>query len=173
MIARRVPRSCPSKLFAPAKLNLWRAVRSREGAEYLAGGLALGAFWLWTPILVLHFPVALITAHFARVSKLAALSMVLVSNPLTLAPIQFANFLVGASLTRGSNPDSPLRNPAALLDDPVAIFNLGWHDYFTLSLGSLVLGTVTSLIVWGAARRWAWGMARRRQRRHARQRSTT
>lgn len=167
MVARRPERSCLSKLLAPAKLNLWRAMRSRNGADYLAGGLALGSFWLWTPILVLHFPVALVTAHFSRVSKLAALSMVLVSNPLTLAPIQFANFLVGMSLTPGSNPDSPLRNPGMLLENPWAIFSIGGHDYFTLCLGSLVTGSITASLVWAAARRWAWSATRRRQRRHA------
>ncbi len=172
MSSTRPPRSCLGKLFAPARLNLVLAMRSRVGADYLAGGLALGAFWLWTPITFLHFPVAYLTARWVGVSKLAALSTVLISNPLTLAPIQFVNLLVGMSLTPGSNPDSPLRNPATLLDDPLSIFTVSLHDYFTLCLGALVTGTVTSFLVWGLARRWAWAATRRRQRRHARARGT-
>ncbi|MCO4769077.1 MAG: DUF2062 domain-containing protein [Deltaproteobacteria bacterium] len=155
-----------SKLFAPAKLNLYRAFRSKQGADYLAGGLALGAFWLWTPIWLLHFPAALVTASWSRVSKLAAVAMVCLSNPVTVAPIQLTNLLVGVTLTPGSNPDSPLRNPSQLVSDPLSIFSLDLHDYFTLCLGSLVTGTVASLVVWAVARRWAWGVHRRRHRRH-------
>ena len=168
----RVPRSCLNKMFAAAKLNFLLAVRSRKGADYLAGGLALGTFWLWTPITFLHFPVAYFTSRWVGVSKLAALSTVLISNPLTLAPIQFVNLIVGVTLTPGSNPSSPLRNPRALLDDPLAIFTVSLHDYFTLCLGATVTGTITAVIVWAAARRWAWAATRRRQRRHAKARGT-
>lgn len=165
---RRPARSCLSKTFASAKLNLLRAIRSREGADYLAGGLALGAFWLWTPIWIGHFPAAFITAQWARVSKLAALSMVLVSNPATVIPLQITNAAVGVWLTPGGNPGSALRNPRLLLESPLDFFlSIKLHDFFTLCLGSCVTGTVTSLVVWAVARRWAWGVQRRRQRKHA------
>ena len=168
MHQRRPARSCLSKLFAPVKLNLFMAFRSHQGADYLAGGLALGTFWMWTPIWLLHFPVAFATANRVNVSKLAALAVVCASNPLTVAPIQFANLLVGVWLTPGSNPDSPLRNPRQFVEEPLSVFfSLSLHDYFTLCLGSLVTGTITSLAVWAIARRWAWGVHRRRQRRYA------
>ena len=152
----------------PVKLNLFLATRSSKGADYLAGGLALGTFWLWTPIALLHFPVAFALASRLKVSKLAALAAVCVSNPVTLAPIQFTNFVVGVFMTPGTNPDSVLRNPSSLFADPSSIFDISLHDYLTLCLGSLATGTITALLVWGLARRWARAMTRRRSRRHLR-----
>lgn len=166
MVSRRPDRSCLSKLMGPVKLNLFRAIRSSKGADYLAGGLALGAFWLWTPITFLHYPVAFALAARLNVSKLAAIAAVTVSNPVTLAPIQFINFVIGVFLTPGSAPDSVLRNPGELLDNPANILDISLHDYYTLCLGSCVSGTVCGLLVWGMSRRWAWAVTRRRHRRH-------
>ena len=161
---RRPARSCWSKLLAPVKLTVLQAVRSRQGADYLAGGLALGAFWLWTPIWLLHFPFAFATAQWARVSKIAAVSMVLLSNPVTVAPIQVVNLFVGRWMSPHGNPDSPLRNLRGILEDPLSLGQIGLHDYYLLASGSLVTGTICSLLVFVAARRWAHAMGQRRFR---------
>ena len=161
-------RSLLGRLLAPVRLNLLRAVRSAQGSDYLAGGLALGGFWLWTPLTVLHIPVVLLAARLVNVSRMAAIAMILVSNPLTIVPIWVLDFVVGASVTPGGSKNSPLRNPERLLADPFAVFQIGLHDYLTLSVGALLLGGLSSTILFFVARRWAFVVAHRRHLRRAR-----
>lgn len=164
---RRPRRSLISSTLAPVRLNLLRAVRSSKGADYLAGGLALGGFWLWTPITLLHIPVVLVAARLVNVSKVAAIAMIALSNPLTIVPIWVLDFVVGVALTPGGSPDSPLRHPERLLEDPFAVFHIGLHDYLTMCIGALVLGALCSTGLFFVARRWALAVAHGRQLRRA------
>ena len=129
----------------------------------VSGGVGLGLFIAFVPV-PLQMVVAAVVAVAARVNLPIAVAMVLVTNPLTVPPLYWVAYELGASL---------LQRPALGLD---AIPSLSWflgaigQIWQPLLLGLLIIGFGAGAIgyvgvrlLWRVevARRWA----KRRQRR--------
>lgn len=84
---------------------LRRVVYSQSSTTSIAAGVALGIFVGMLPIVGIQMIVAALLATLFRISRVAAILPVWVTNPLTIVPIYYSQYLVGAFLLR-DNTDS-------------------------------------------------------------------
>lgn len=163
-VARRRRRGLVGCLLAPARLNWYRALRSRHGARYVAGGLSLGVFWAFIPLFILHFPVAIVSAYLLGVSRLAAVAGVLVANPVTVVPLFIVARLTGLALLPGGE-GTPQPLPQALTGRELMLYleSLGWYDLWTILLGGGVLGFFAGALTYKVGLRWALDYADKRR----------
>ncbi len=76
----------------------FRILHVNDSPHRIALGVALGLFIAWTPAIGLHILIALVMCILLRVNKFAALTSVWISNPLTIIPIYYPNYLAGRAV---------------------------------------------------------------------------
>lgn len=154
---RRSPRRIFDRLTARLRLNWYRAIRGDEGSRYLAGGLALGIFVSVYPLSVLQLPLAWGLAWLFRVSQVSAAAGVMISNPLTIAPIFVFTTSVGLMVTPGAET-SAMMQPLALIESPEVRASLGVHDLTIILVGATVVGLISAALTYWLGLRWiaAW-----------------
>jgi uncharacterized protein len=161
LAANRWLRPWASRLLHPA---LWHMNR-----RSVARGAAIGIFWAFlTPILQIFF--AAITAMFARGNVPVAAAATLVTNPLTLAPVLYGEYKVGAWLlgTHGTPPPSV----APAVTEPASWWLASLQtigEYGTpLIIGIVVFAVAGAVITYFAVQLvWQWRSIRRwRSRKH-------
>ena len=158
---RRPPRGMFDRLTARLRLNWYRAIRGDEGSRYLAGGLALGIFVSVYPLSVLQLPLAWGLAWLFRVSQVSAAAGVMISNPLTIAPIFVFTTTVGLMVTPGGE-NSAMMQPLALIENPEVRASLGAHDITIIVVGATLVGLIAAALTYWLGLRWiaAWRVRR-------------
>lgn len=135
--------------------NLWHL--NRRSAS---GAFAVGLFVMYMPP-VGQFFMAAAGAIKLRVNLPIAVSLVWLSNPLTIPPMFYLAYVIGG----------------ALLGQPIRAFEpafwLDWHNWLSVvgpvMLGSLICATVCSLAGYFTIQAiWRWSLMRQIQRRRAR-----
>ncbi len=136
--------------------NLWHLNR-----RSVSGAFAVGLFWAFIPMPFQMIPAAA-TAIFTRVNLPLSVALVWVSNPITIPPIFYATYLVGAWV---------LNEPATQVE-----FELSWEwmssslgaIWEPLYLGSLLCAIVASILGYLSIRgMWRWHLVSRlRERRN-------
>ena len=143
----RVLRTFGAPLFAP---SLWRFSR-----DPIARATAIGSFWAVAPIPLQMVPAALFAIRL-RANLPLSVGLVLLTNPLTVAPVYYANWRLGCFLLGKPASVRFEFSSEALLSqfrDVGVPFVLG-----AVTLG-LILATVGYFLVqwlwtWNAARKW-------------------
>jgi uncharacterized protein len=102
--------------------------------QKIAWGMALGVFIAFTPTIPFHMILTLTLAHFLRLSRVAALMGVWVSNPLTVPPMYYFSFVIGKMLLY---PDLNLSLPQTV--DLQELLRLGWEINLALQFGGLIM----------------------------------
>ena len=74
---------------------LARLLRIDDSAESIALGTAIGVFIAMTPTVGIQMILVLIVCAFVPANRLAGLVTVYISNPLTLVPIYYVDYLAG------------------------------------------------------------------------------
>ncbi|MES2137483.1 MAG: DUF2062 domain-containing protein [Pseudomonadota bacterium] len=144
--------------------SLWRMTR-----RSVPRGVALGLF-VAVIIPVLHTAIAAVLAIPARANVAVAAAFTLVVNPLTIPPLYYAAYRIGAWEL---HHDARLVNPAAAerfsgelsrllfwIHEASGAIALG---VLTIAVGSAVVGYIASALVWRS-----WSQSRWRQRRRER-----
>lgn len=141
--------------------NLWHLNR-----HSIARAMAVGLFWAMIPM-PMQMLAAALTALPLRANLPLSVSLVWLTNPLTMPPIFYANYKVGVWL---------LGTPTVQLPDDIT---LGWIMEVTtthwqpLYLGSFVTGIILAAIgYFGVLLYWRWWVSRSWKRRQ-RQRKTS
>ena len=78
---------------------------SNDSPRQIAAGVALGAFLAFTPTVGIQTVLALCLATYFHVSRIPAAAMVYITNPLTIGPIYWSCYLVGAWVCRSMELD--------------------------------------------------------------------
>ena len=144
---------------------------SHHSPKAIAGGVALGIFVGFTPLMGIQMIIAGILATMFRLSRLACLPMVYIMNPLTIVPIYGFSYLVGYWFLKplGFQPLSYHRITNILLRskelgfwDSVwttfkGIFSLGWDGLAPLWLGCTICGGVSAIIMYYLTLRFVTG----------------
>ena len=122
---------------------------------------AIGLFWMSIPM-PWQMIAAAVTAIPARANLPLSVALVWISNPITMPPIFYFNYLVGAWILGEKAQHIEWRfEPAALLH---IIEQIGTPLY----LGSVVVGLALAAISYvGLECFWRWHVGRTRARRHA------
>ncbi len=130
--------------------NLWHLNK-----RSVAGGVAAGLFWCMIPMPA-QMVAAALSAIWLRINLPISVALVWLTNPLTIPPVFYFNYLVGTWLL-GTPPD-------------IGEFKLS-VDWFTaeisriwkpLYLGSFVLAVLLALLGYGTMRLyWRWHVMKR------------
>jgi uncharacterized protein len=144
------------KPWAPRLLHpsLWHMNR-----RSVARGAAIGIFWAFlVPVLQIFF--AAITAMFARGNVPISAAATLVTNPLTLAPVLYGEYRVGAWLLgRNGAPPPRSEDTSWWLSSLQTINDYGTPLVVGIAVFAVVGGVVTYFAVewvwrWRSIRKW-------------------
>ncbi len=72
-----------------------RILQINDTPESIALGAAVGMFIAWTPTVGIQMIIMIIVGTVIRANRLAGVAMVYISNPFTLVPIYWVDYLVG------------------------------------------------------------------------------
>jgi len=130
----------------------------------LALGIALGFFVAWTPTIGLQMVLVLVLATAFRANRAVGLPVVWISNPFTLVPIYYPNYVLGRYLLSIFS-ERPTMSVQQLVDksddivhilthifDPKAWQNLGrlFFTFLDVSLdiwvGSFIIGSLLGVV---------------------------
>ncbi|WP_456403603.1 DUF2062 domain-containing protein [Thiolapillus sp.] len=125
--------------------NLWHLNR-----RSVSGAFAVGLFWAMIPI-PFQMIAAAATAIPSRVNLPVSVALVWLSNPLTMPPIFYFNYLVGAWLL-------PHQKPLPDMEMSLEWFTSSMGEIWQpLYLGSVVVGVILSAVGYGVMRLyWRW-----------------
>lgn len=131
----------------------------------ITGALAIGAFISMLPVPG-HTPLAVIAALMTGVNVGVAALAAWINSPLTLVPVFYFEYRLGALLL--DIPPQPWPEEVSW-EWLQAQIGLMWKPLF---LGALVVAPLTAALIWfGVNAVWRWSSGRRLQRRRARRRA--
>jgi uncharacterized protein len=111
-----------------------RLRRLQGDPRKIAWGMALGVFIGVTPTIPFHMLSALALSHLFRLSRVAAVMGVWISNPVTVPPFYYFSFKIGKILLY---PNHDLSLPPSF--DLREILRLGWEVNLALQTGGVIL----------------------------------
>jgi len=74
---------------------LYRVLALKDSPHRIALGVAVGVFVCWTPTIPFQMILTVLISALLRANKTVGVPFVYISNPVTMGPIFYANFLVG------------------------------------------------------------------------------
>ena len=107
--------------------------RLKGDPQKIALGMALGVFIGVTPTIPFHTILALALSYVFRISRVAAIMGVWVSNPITIPPLYYCSFIIGKKILY---PHLDLSLPQLI--DLRDVIRLGWEINLSLQLGGLI-----------------------------------
>ncbi len=135
--------------------NIWYFHRTSVSRAFF-----IGLFWMAIPIPSQMFPSAL-SAIIFRANLPLSIALVWISNPLTMVPIFYFNYLVGSWVMGSSTADN-----IAFEISWNWIFNTLGELWMPLYLGSLIVGIIAGTIgYFGINLFWRWSVVQRWQAR--------
>lgn len=118
-----------------------RFKRLQDTPQKIAWGMFLGVLIGVTPTVPFHVVSMLFLAPLFRVSPVAAFIGLNVMNPLTIAPMYYASYKVGAAVLLRQ---APLNFPETL--SLASMWDLLWRGGLALQLGGLILAVPSALL---------------------------
>jgi len=148
------------KLFRFIKFKI---LHLNDSPHRIALGIAIGILVAWSPTIGIQTVIALALAFLLRANKFLAVTFVWISNPLTLIPIYYPNYLVGSVVISFFRPTDTLsvHQLAAKIEPFLSLSRLYtnlfsaefWHNIaefavklgLELFVGGLIVGTILAL----------------------------
>lgn len=133
-------------------------IRLRGSPQAIAGGFSLGLFIALTPTIGLQIVLAFFLATALNVNRPAAVLAVWITNPITIPAIFSINYWLGSLIWEG--PSVPVVSRRlfelasqlttldlwAITDQLSAVAELGMDIIIPLVLGSIIAGTLSSIL---------------------------
>ena len=88
------PKICSSYIRFSRFLK-YKIIHANDSPHRIALGIAMGLFIAWMPALGLHMLLVLSLTFLIRANKFVAVMCVWISNPFTIIPIYYPNYLLG------------------------------------------------------------------------------
>lgn len=153
-----------------------RVAQINDTPESIAWGAALGTFIAMTPTVGIQMILIVILNTIVRANRLAGVVMVYLSNPLTMVPIYWADYLVGVRLMRSG--DALDREHFTTVFEEFAEHAKAWEWWEALGslntavivptcVGGVFLGILCAIPVYPFTLRLVRGHQRRKSHRQA------
>jgi uncharacterized protein len=165
---------------------LRKIVRLNDTPHSIATGASIGMFIGMLPVYGFQMVIAASVAAVARVNKVAAVVPVWITNPLTIPPILYLQYLLGKLIVRGEDvagvwPRIKQVGKAAgelsFLDWKrtshavmLSARNLGWDVLWPTLIGCILSGVALGLLTYPAMLRTVIWYRRKKEERRARRR---
>ncbi|CAG35351.1 DUF2062 domain-containing protein [Desulfotalea psychrophila] len=147
----------------------------RSSPRAIAGGFALGTFIAFTPTLGVQIILAIFFATLFNCNRAAAIIPVWLTNPVTVAPIFSFNYYIGQHIW-GGPPVSEVYELFLGIGSTMAqldfwgstlllqeVIQLGPHLVIPLCLGSFIVGSILTILVYIPMLRILTFLARRKR----------
>ena len=155
---------------------IYRVLHVNDTPPRIALGVAVGIFVTWTPTIGLQMILTVLVCWLLRANKAVGVPFVWISNPLTIVPIYYPNYMVGCWLLGGDYTKFNLIE-ALGQDLPEGWWakmtawwsHMGealWHVFAPLWVGSMIVGLVLGAITYPAIYYAVIAYRKRRHRRH-------
>ena len=143
------------------------SLQTRDSPRQIAGGVAIGAFVSCNPTVISQILVAAILATAFRCSRIPAIVMVYLSNPLTAVPMYGGGYLIGAKALHILGVSAPTYHKvmallkqsevsgfwAAVREKTLELASLGWRGLLAMEIGATLLGIALAVpLYWLALR---------------------
>ena len=145
----------------------FKVLHMNDSPHRIALGAALGFFIAWMPVIGLHILFVLGLTILLRANKFVALTCVWVSNPFTIFPIYYPNYLLGRTVLNLFRTSEELPNTQVhqLFNDFSSssglsglfriefwrgLFEFLWSKNPELWLGSLIMAVLVALTIYFA-----------------------
>jgi uncharacterized protein len=142
----------PIKTWAVRQFR-FRILHIEDSAHRIALAVALAVAIAWTPAVGLHLVIYLLLAWLCQANVLVGIPFILLSNPLTLIPIYYPNYLLGRAMLGITDPPGNFLEAISIGGGFVKIVQTWWGATAPyagpLWLGSLVLAIPVGAIVYG------------------------
>ncbi len=137
------------------RVFLKKLLQLEDTPESIARGASLGMFIAWTPTVGIQMILVGIINTIFKANRLAGIVMVYISNPLTLLPIYWLNYIVGAFLL-GMKTISKQQFSAVIPQTSDGVFDyfmrfvsnlldLGWEVAAPTLFGGAVIGALLAI----------------------------
>jgi len=135
-------------------------VRLRGSPQAIAGGFSLGLFIAFTPTIGVQIVLAFFLATALNLNRPAAVLAVWVTNPVTIPAIFTLNYWLGSLILGGPSVSIVSRRLFelasqlttldiwAITDQLSAVAELGMDIIVPLILGSIIAGTISSVLTY-------------------------
>jgi uncharacterized protein (DUF2062 family) len=132
---------------------IYRVLHVDDTPHRIALGVAIGMFITWTPTVGFQMLLVLALSWLLGANKLVGVPFVWISNPATLVPIFYPNYLLG-KLVLGSNCEDPNFTEAMAfsgtwLETVQNWWAATWQVFWPLWVGSIIVGGCLGLISYG------------------------
>ncbi|MBN1765264.1 MAG: DUF2062 domain-containing protein [Sedimentisphaerales bacterium] len=130
---------------------VYRILHADDTPHKLALGLALGVFIGWTPTIGLQMLLVVLLAALLRANTRVGVPIVWISNPLTIVPIYWLNYQVGAKLLGlfGDRPEIHMDTLQSLLSGLRSIgYNIFTMEFWRNLFGFFLQCLNLSLDIW-------------------------
>ena len=135
-------------------------IRLRGSPQAIAGGFSLGLFIAFTPTIGVQIVLAFFLATVLNVNRPAAVLAVWITNPVTIPAIFTLNYWLGSLIWEGPSVSVVSRrffelasqlttlDIWAITDQLSAVAELGMDIIVPLILGSIIAGTLSSVLTY-------------------------
>lgn len=161
-------------------IGFWRKLLQLDDTpESIALGAAVGMFIAWTPTVGIQMVVVILLALVIPMNRLAALIVIYISNPLTMIPMYYLEYLIGLQILgdQGMNYDEFLVFFNEILEianretfwtaTKVFLEQLGYPVLKALIVGGTILGIVTAIPTYPLTLKWVKGYRESRRKANA------
>lgn len=151
----------------------------RGSPEAIAGGFSIGLFLALTPTIGVQLLIAVFLATFFKLSRPATLFAVMVTNPLTIAPIFTFNYWVGRLFFEGPSVGEVSRQLLRIAKEMAklnvwevgaqmrAFAGIGQDILIPLIVGSLLVAAASAALSYVILLRVLWFFKLHRERKRA------
>ncbi len=147
------------------RVFLKKLLQLEDTPESIAWGASLGMFVAWTPTVGIQMIIIGVINTLFRVNRLAGIVMVYISNPLTLLPIYYLDYVVGAFLIGKGDTISREQFSQIIPATSDGVFDyfvrfftglleLGWDVALPTLLGGAVIGLVLAIPTYPLTKRF-------------------
>lgn len=160
----RATGACMGKLHSKIQQLYHRIISIEAEPHHIAGGVAVGMFWAFSPLWGFHMVLCVLAATILRVSRIASLVVVQLANPLTAPFMYYTTWKLGDFLLRpflhGGVPVTQAKMQWTLS----AFLNMAGSALIRMLIGGTIIGGCLGIATYFAV---LWGLQFARRSRAA------